>query len=401
LLDSLLQEATFTTTAMIKRLLSVFIIPLFCITFLVLGLLINLVQLLCKAMPTTLFRKVNYYLVYGIHGYLLSVGDWWANNNIKIYCSEDLHNRISKHGVKEHALFLMNHHTELDWLYSWIIGDRMGILGNCRAFSKRVLRLVPIIGWSWAMSDMVFLARGDWEEDKRVIQEKLRILADYPSPVWLLLFPEGTRFTKEKHKASMEFASRAGLPFLEHHLTPRTKGFTFIMEQVDRKKFKTIYDITLVEEDGSAPFNISSIISGIPCTGNVYIRRIPLDSIPIDKVKSANWLHNFFKEKDEIKHRFLSSGKFTEDCTFVQSSRCVISLLLLVASNTLVLVPLLGSLVIGGWMTRILLLLLIGIALVAMKIIGDTTKIEKCSKYGRNNNKELVQNRLRIFLSSS
>ena len=42
-------------------------------------------------------------------------------------------------------------------------------------------------------------------------------------------------------------------------------------------------------------------------------------------------------------------------------------------------------------MIRILLLLLIGIALVAMKIIGDTTKIEKCSKYGRNNNKELVK----------
>ena len=82
-----------------------------------------------------------------------------------------------------------------------------------------------------------------------------------------------------------------------------------------QEEVKSCYDITLVKEDSSTPFNVSSIISGIPCIGNVYIRRITLDSIPVNKEESANWLHNFFKEKDEIKHRFLSSGKFTEDCT--------------------------------------------------------------------------------------
>ena len=39
---------------------------------------------------------------------------------------------------------------------------------------------------------------------------------------------EGTRFTDEKHAASMEIAKSKGLPLLKHHLLPRTKGFTLL-----------------------------------------------------------------------------------------------------------------------------------------------------------------------------
>ena len=41
----------------------------------------------------------------------------------------------------------------------------------------------------------------------------------------LLLLCEGTRFTEEKHKTSVEFAKKKGLPILKHHLLPRSKGF--------------------------------------------------------------------------------------------------------------------------------------------------------------------------------
>lgn len=45
---------------------------------------------------------------------------------------------------------------------------------------------------------------------------------------WLLQFLlhcEGTRFTPEKHRASMQVAQSKGLPSLKHHLLPRTRGF--------------------------------------------------------------------------------------------------------------------------------------------------------------------------------
>lgn len=42
------------------------------------------------------------------------------------------------------------------------------------------------------------------------------------------MFCEGTRFTKQKHEASMKIAKEKGLPELKHHLLPRTKGFSLL-----------------------------------------------------------------------------------------------------------------------------------------------------------------------------
>jgi lysophosphatidic acid acyltransferase/lysophosphatidylinositol acyltransferase len=42
------------------------------------------------------------------------------------------------------------------------------------------------------------------------------------------MFCEGTRFTKQKHEASMKIAREKGLKELQHHLLPRTKGFSLL-----------------------------------------------------------------------------------------------------------------------------------------------------------------------------
>ena len=41
-------------------------------------------------------------------------------------------------------------------------------------------------------------------------------LGDYPDPVWLLLFAEGTRMNPEKLEASRDFARKRGYPVLRH-----------------------------------------------------------------------------------------------------------------------------------------------------------------------------------------
>lgn len=60
----------------------------------------------------------------------------------------------------------------------------------------------------------------------------------------LLFFPEGTRYTPEKHAVSMEFAAKTGLPHLKHLLIPRTKGFFAITQQL-RNHFDAVYSGTL------------------------------------------------------------------------------------------------------------------------------------------------------------
>ena len=50
----------------------------------------------------------------------------------------------------------------------------------------------------------------------------------------LIVFCEGTRFTKEKHEASVEFARRNGHHPLKHHLLPRTKGFHVLSRGMEK-----------------------------------------------------------------------------------------------------------------------------------------------------------------------
>lgn len=62
--------------------------------------------------------------------------------------------------------------------------------------------------------------------------------------------PEGTRYTKKKHEASLKFAKEKDLPLLKHHLTPRTRGFTTSL-QFFRGKIPAIYNIQLAFEKDS------------------------------------------------------------------------------------------------------------------------------------------------------
>ena len=62
--------------------------------------------------------------------------------------------------------------------------------------------------------------------------------------VQMLLFAEGTRFTPAKHKASMEFARKRGLPELKRHLIPRTRGFIQCVQSL-KGNFPVMYDVTV------------------------------------------------------------------------------------------------------------------------------------------------------------
>jgi len=153
------------------------LLPLiFCLTFLVVGLLVNVVQLLLYCtLPTHTFRRINYYLMYCIYGYLLFLGDWWSGSNLKVFAEEELARQLETESKgAEHGLILMNHHTELDWIYSWMGADRLGVLGNCRVFAKESLKYAPIIGWAWALSDTIFLKR-NWDEDRSSSSRHLNI----------------------------------------------------------------------------------------------------------------------------------------------------------------------------------------------------------------------------------
>jgi len=235
------------------------------LTFFTSGLCINFIQLLMhvfiKPIDKRLFRKLMYYACYSLYSRdyiptelkktiynnkqynlseLIFVSDWYAGSKMTVYMDKE---DFEKHAGKEHVLLIMNHKYEIDWLNGWMICDKLGVLGNCKAYAKKAIRYVPIIGWGWWLAEFVFLNR-NFDQDKTIITEQLKVVFSYPDPTWLLLNAEGTRFTPAKHEASVKFAQERGMPVLKHHLIPRTKGFTASLAPI-RGLCPVIYDINL------------------------------------------------------------------------------------------------------------------------------------------------------------
>lgn len=372
----------------------------FCTTFIISGLFINAVQFLLfitlAPFNREAFRSINYYLVYSIYAQLLFLADWWSGCKLNIFCAPELL-EVLNHGLGgEHAVIIMNHHYEMDWLYGWMVADRAGLLGNARVYVKKMIQYVPVVGWAWAMSDAVFLERS-WDKDKQNLEFRLNQLLDFPSPMWLLIFAEGTRFSEEKHKASQEFALARGLPVMKHHLTPRAKGFTFTVSQLDRSRLRSVYDVTLVAGkahtgQGASP-TLEAALHGEASQANMYIRKFHIDDIPKDEEGAEKWLRNLYKEKDELKESFIKTGSFSQlsglpDYTCTTPPPRVYSLLLSVSLNLLTLIPLCWLAVSGGLFRLLVSSILLGLAYLAMgKLIG-LTKISKASSYGSAKKKE-------------
>jgi len=204
---------------------------------------------------------------------------------------------------------MMNHSNELDWLVGWVLADQLDILGNSKLFIKKAVEWIPIIGWAWKFAEIGFLER-NWEKDKSIMDLFFKNLVEYPDPVWLLFFPEGTRFTPEKHAVSMEFAAKTGLPQLNNLLIPRTKGFHAITQRL-KNRFDAVYSATLCfnTELGAHP-SLWNIFLGRAVIGEVFLERIPFEDIPTDPNKSAEWLLKNFIVKDKLMDAYNGSGVF-------------------------------------------------------------------------------------------
>ena len=356
------------------------------ISFMVSGLVINLIQLvlyllLVKLLDNQrLFRSINYYLIYSIYGQLLFLADWWSSSTVTFYCHEEVLEDVGK----EHAVILMNHHYELDWLFGWMVADRQGILGNCRVYVKKVIKYVPVIGWAWCFSDTLFLAR-DWAKDQAVLDERLGALLDYPDPVWILLFPEGTRFTKDKYLASKKFAESRNLPVLKHHLVPRTKGFSYTISHLDPAKITWVYDVTL-GCDTATPPTLTNVLMGRSTSAHMYIRRFKLADIPKDDEGSSQWLSNLYEEKDQLLDSFHTTGKFEHPTLTthpgVSQPPRPYSLVLSLAVNSCVVLPLAWTVLSGGWGTLLTAAVVVGLAMAGIKYFIGITQISNSSAYG-------------------
>jgi len=362
------------------------------IIFFVSGILINIAQFILyyglHPISKHWYRKINYYLAYSLYSQLVFMAEWWSGTTVYIYIDKD---DFAKYYGKEHAYLVMNHRYDVDWLVGWIFCERIRVLGNCKAYAKKSIKYVPTIGWAWKFAESVFLER-NWDKDKEAIGVQVRELADYPDPIMLLLYAEGTRFSPEKHEASLAFAREKGLPVLKQHLTPRTKGFTCSVPHL-RGKVPAIYDVQLAfKENAKEQPTVTNMLLGKPLEGHLYLHRIPLSQVPDDEEGAAQWLRDLYIKKDKMMESFLHTGDFFTESgvTKVEAfllPRRYFSLLNMVIWAVVTLVP------VFYYLTRLItsgssLYISIGIAIILFfffllyKLI-ELTKISKGSSYGK------------------
>ncbi|XP_052242459.1 1-acyl-sn-glycerol-3-phosphate acyltransferase gamma-like [Dreissena polymorpha] len=210
--------------------------------FLASGFLVSflmLVGMVIWPFSKTLYRKYTNFLSYALWSQFSFFAHWWSDAHCDLYISPEDQQMLGK----EHCVCMVNHTYEIDWLMAWMMAERHGMMGNTKIYGKHMMRYIPIIGWTWYFTESIFLQR-NWDEDKKILEKSISELVTYPDPFWLLLFPEGTRWTPEKHAICQKIAKEKGYPEYKHMLLPRPKGFALSMELM-QGKIPTVLDITV------------------------------------------------------------------------------------------------------------------------------------------------------------
>ncbi len=205
-----------------------------------------------------------------------------------------------------------NHQSWVDILVlQHLLNGRIPLL---KFFLKRELIYVPVIGLAWWALDFPFMRRHSDAylkkhpekrfEDLDATRRACRKFARVPTSV--MNFPEGTRFTREKHRAQRS-------PY-RHLLKPRA-GALALSLAVLGDRFDALLDVTIVYPGGAPTFwqFLCGDLPAIVVRG--HRRAIPAELTGGDYAQDAKfrkafqrWLAALWREKDDAIDALLASS---------------------------------------------------------------------------------------------
>lgn len=284
------------------------------------GLICNLFQLiifcLIKPVNVKLFRRLNHYLLYFYWSFNVNIADRFTNLKCHITFKDSA---ALERFVKHSNLVVANHRYDIDWLVFWLLSDKIGLLGNDKALLKSDLLKVPVIGWGWALCDMIVLKR-NWNDDCKNMEKAIDCWLTYENSP-LLSYLEGTRFTEAKHAASLQFAQQNNLSLkLKHHLLPRTKGFKLMAKKIRSNHYEFLNE----PRSNCAIFNMQvgiksdqelsmlKVLLGQRADLYIYAELIEPCEIPETDDGMVDLLYDIYRRKDELHENFEKNGKFPD-----------------------------------------------------------------------------------------
>jgi 1-acyl-sn-glycerol-3-phosphate acyltransferase len=232
--------------------------------------------------------------------------NWVFVNSFFIHLFYPIHWRITgieKLEKNDWYLVISNHQSWIDIVVLQKV--LYGKIPFIKFFLKKELIWVPVIGLAWWALDFPFMKRFTKEEiekNPRLKGKDIEITrkacekfkTDY---VAVMTFPEGTRFTKEKH-------DKQNSPY-KHLLKPKAGGLSFTISAMG-DRFNGLLNITIIYPDGVR--SIWEFLCGKVRRINVIVETLPIpDKFATADINDAafksefnDWLNGIWLKKDNL-----------------------------------------------------------------------------------------------------
>ncbi|XP_039196925.1 1-acyl-sn-glycerol-3-phosphate acyltransferase epsilon isoform X3 [Crotalus tigris] len=209
---------------------------------------------------------------------------------------------------KENVVYISNHQSTVDWIIANMLAIRQNALGHIRYVLKDGLKWLPLYGWYFSQHGGVYVKRSARFNEKKM-RNKLHIQMKAKTPMYLVIFPEGTRYNPELPKViadSQSYADKEGLTVLKHVLTPRVKAIHVAVNSI-KNYLDAVYDVTVAYEgtvDHKGQRKVAPSMTDFLCKEcpriHIHIERIELKDIPEEQMFMRRWLHERFEVKDKL-----------------------------------------------------------------------------------------------------
>ncbi|KAL8598556.1 hypothetical protein ACOMHN_051344 [Nucella lapillus] len=285
-------------------------------------------KLLTAVLPRRVFRRADDFL---FSTYLRLILFFFENcTGVEVVLYGDVDALLSTEEV-ENTIYISNHQSTVDWILGCSVALRRGALSRCRYVVKDGLKYFPLYGFYLSQRETLFIKRaGKFQAEKA--ERQLRHMVKYNVPMWMVVFPEGTRYNpdyKEVIEKSRVYSRQHGTPELSHVLCPRAKATEVCVREL-ADYVSCVFDLTIAYNNTRCPLNGQRTASpGMPdflsgCTSRVHIHmsKVPIQHVPREKQALSLWLNQRFQLKEQLLTHFYSCEN-KEEARFPGEGRVV------------------------------------------------------------------------------
>jgi len=284
-------------------------VPLICLLIVANTLIRVSLLLLCALLKAVLPGKALKRLldrwIIGLAEAWIAFNSWMMDHMTTLQLQQHRQGSLDAQG---HYLVLSNHQSWVDILVLQKVFNRR--IPFMRFFLKQNLIWVPLLGLAWWALDFPFMKR----HTKSQIQKRPELAGQdiaatrkacekfLGQPVSIMIFPEGTRYTEQKHRQQLS-------PF-EGLLKPKSGGMAYALDAMGQG-LQHILDVTLRYPNGK-PSMYDLIADRIKAVQvDIRLRAIPdflrsgdYENDRAFRAQFQQWMNGLWREKQEQLQRF-------------------------------------------------------------------------------------------------